>query len=67
MSYSVETKIQNGRVTFENLPFDDGTPMTVVFVPKMDLEKMSIEKIRTLTSGIKGNLSEDVDQEREER
>lgn len=67
MSYSVETKIQNGRITLENLPFDDGTPMTVVFVPTLNLEKMSIEKVRALTSGITGNLADDIDQEREER
>ena len=67
MQYMVDTYIKEGHLELNNLPFEDGKAVKVVLVPKVNLSEMSFEKIQKLTKNIKGNLSEDIISEREER
>ncbi len=67
MQYSVDTRVKDGHVEIGNLPFADGAAVTVVFIPKTSLSKMSFKKARKLTKSIKGNLSDDVVSQREEK
>ena len=65
--YTVDTHIKNGHLELNNLPFSDNMEVRVVVVPKIKLSMMSFEKAQQLTKSIKGNLSDDVDTERNER
>jgi len=65
--FTVDTRISNGHLTLQNLPFSDDIDIRVFIIPKIKLSEMSFNKIRKLTKPIKGNLSDDVDAERNER
>jgi hypothetical protein len=65
--YVTETTLKHGHLELENLPFKDNTKVEVIVTPKTDFSKLSIEKMRELTKGIKGNLADDVNRERNER
>ena len=65
--YRVDTRVSNGHLTLKNVPFSDDMEIRVFIIPKIKLSEMSFNKIRKLTKPIKGNLSDDVDAERNER
>lgn len=66
-NFVVETFIKNGELKLHKIPFKDNTKVKVVLIPKVKLAKMSFAKVRRLTKGIKGNLSDDITEERYER
>lgn len=65
--YTVDTRIRNGHLELKNVPFSDNVEIRVFIIPKIKLSEMSFDKIRKLTKPIKGNLSDDIDAERNER
>jgi hypothetical protein len=65
--FVIETHVKQGHVELYNVPFSDDTQVRVIVIPKADLEKMSFLKVRNLTKSIRGNLSDDVNGERDER
>ncbi len=64
--YSVNAHVMNGRLELDNLPFPDNAEVKVFVVPKVNLSEMSFMKIRQLTKNMKGNLSDDIDKERDD-
>ena len=67
MQYSIDTYVHEGHLELSNLPFENGTSVKVVLIPKASLTKMSFKKSQKLTKIIKGNLSDDIIHERNER
>ena len=65
--YAIDTHLSNGHLELNNIPFPDNIEVRVYVVPKVKLSDMSYKKIRTLTKPIKGNISDYVDKERDER
>jgi len=65
--YSAECHVMNGRLELENLPFPNNANVRVFVFSKVDLSKMSFNRLRLLTKSVKGNLSDDIDKERDER
>ncbi len=65
--FVAETRIAGGRLELINLPFSDATEVKVYVIPKADLGKMSFLEARKLTNSIKGNLSDSVNRDRNER
>ncbi len=65
--YSVDTRLINGHLELNNIPFSDNTEVKVFIVPKIKLSELSFAKIRNLTKKIKGNISENIDKERDTR
>ncbi len=67
MQYTVDTQINEGHLELNNLPFENGSDVKVVLIPKASLAKMSFNKAQKLTKSIKGNLSDDIVSERAEK
>lgn len=65
--FIVETRVKSGHIEVDNIPFSDETDVRIIVIPKVDLTKMSFPKIRNLTKSIKGNISDDIEAERNER
>lgn len=65
--YAIDTHIKNGHLELNNLPFADHVEVRVVVVPKVKLSTMSFKKAQQLTQSLKGNLSDDIDTDRNER
>jgi len=59
-----DAHIKNGHLELNELPFSDDAAVKVIIIPKVDLEKMSFERIQRLTQSISGNLSDDIIHER---
>ena len=64
--YSTDTYIKNGRLELNNLPFPDNVRVKIFIIPKVDLSRMSFNRIRKITESIRGNLSDDIRRERDE-
>lgn len=64
--YIIDTRIENGHLELNNIPLDN-SDVRLYIVQKTDLSKMSFNNIRSLTDKIKGNLSDDINKERDER
>jgi hypothetical protein len=62
-----ETSITNGHLELNNIPFADDMHVKVIVIPKADLSKMSFPEIWEDTKALRGTLSEDISQERDER
>jgi hypothetical protein len=60
-----ETSIKNGRIILNKIPLKENTKVKIVLIPKVDLSTMTFAKVRKLTKGIKGNLSDDIIAERD--
>ncbi|OQX22841.1 MAG: hypothetical protein BWK80_29095 [Desulfobacteraceae bacterium IS3] len=65
--YAIDGVIKNGHLELDNVPFPDNVEVLIFIVPKVDLSQMSFEKVRQLTKGIKGNIADAVNKERDER
>lgn len=65
--FIVETRVKRGHVEVDNIPFSDETDVRIIVIPKVNLTKMSFPKIRRLTKSIKGNISNDIEAERNKR
>ena len=63
----VDTRVTKGNLKLPNIPLEDNTEVKVIVIPKAKLSKMSFKKTRKLTKSIKGNLSDDILSERNER
>jgi hypothetical protein len=63
----INTKVTNGNISIPHIPLNDNTEVKVIVIPKVDLSKMSFLKIRQMTKHIKGNLSDEIISERNER
>jgi hypothetical protein len=66
-AFSVNCCVNDGKILIDNLPFPDGAEVKVIIIPKIDLSQMSFNRVRELTKSIKGNLSDDIREERDER
>ncbi len=62
-----DAKISKGCLELNNLPFADEQEVKVMIMPKFTWDEEAINEIRRLTSSIKGNLSDDISAERDER
>lgn len=62
--FVAEARIKKGYLELYNIPFSDETEVKVIVVPKVNLAKMSFPKIIKLTKSIKGNISDDINGER---
>ena len=62
--YVVDTKIKDGYLTLQNLPFEKDADVKVIVIQKIDYEKLSFNKVRELTKSIKSSLSDDVIEQR---
>jgi hypothetical protein len=62
-----ETKVNNGRIELTNLPFENNQEVKVIVLPKFKLDLNALEEAQRLTSSIKGNLSDEISAERDER
>ena len=62
-----DARISKGRLEISNLPFADEQEVKVMIMPKFTWDEEAINEIRRLTSSIKGNLSDDISAERDER
>lgn len=62
--FIADTKIVKGRLELSNIPFSDNMEVKVIVIPKVNLDKMSFLKVQRLTKSIKGNLSDDIIEER---
>ena len=49
MQYTVDTQINQGHLELSNLPFEDGSAVKVVLIPKASLSKMLFQKAQELT------------------
>jgi hypothetical protein len=65
--YTTDTHVKNGHLELNNIPIADNIEVRVCVVPKVKLAEMSFQKTRKLTKSIKGNLSDTVETERNER
>lgn len=65
--YATDAHVKNGHLELNNVPFTDDIEVRVYVIPKVNLSELSFEKTRILTKSIKGNLSEYVNTERDER
>lgn len=63
--YVADSHIRNGRLELENIPFSDNVEVRIFVIPKVRLSEMSFARIRELTRSVKGNLSDDIDKERD--
>ncbi|MGD8778850.1 MAG: hypothetical protein PVH88_07790 [Ignavibacteria bacterium] len=64
--YIIDTKIKDGYLSLDNLPFDEETDVKVILIPKVNFQELSFRKVRELTKSIEGNISEDIISERDE-
>ncbi len=63
--FVVETRIKNGHIELNNIPFPNDTEVKIITIPKTNLKKLSFNEVQQLTESIKGNLSDDVIIERD--
>ena len=66
-NYSIDTKIKNGHLELSNIPIPDDVNVKVVIIPKIKLSDLSLDKSNKLSKSIKGNISDDINSERDER
>ncbi len=59
-----DAKISKGRLELNNLPFADEQEVSVTVMPKFKWNEERMEDIRNLLASIKGNLSQDIIDER---
>ena len=64
-SYSIDTQIKNGHLELNNVPFSNDIDVRVLIIPKVNLSKMSFNKILKTTKLIKGNISDDINKARD--
>ena len=62
--FVADTRIIKGHLELNDIPFSDNMEVKVIVIPKIKLEKMSFLKVQKLTKGIKGNLADDIIDER---
>ncbi len=67
--YARDGIVKNGRLELDNLPFPHDTEVRVrvLIIPKVDLAELPFDRIRRMTKGIKGNIADLVNKERDER
>ena len=65
--FVADTSITNGHLELHDIPFANNMPVKVIVIPKADLSQMSFPQIWERTQSIKGNLADDIAQERDER
>ncbi len=63
----LEAEVTNGRLEITDIPYADGTAVKIVIIPKTEDLLEGLEEIRKLTAHIKGNLSDVISEERDER
>ncbi len=63
----IDSKVIKGRIELNNLPFEDDQEVKVYVIPKFKLDLDSFVQAQKLTASIKGNLSDDIVAERNER
>lgn len=65
--YAIDAQIKNGYLSIGKLPIKEEMDVKVIVIPKVRFNKLSFKKARELTKNIKGNISDDIDSEREYR
>lgn len=58
--YITETKVIKGAVELHNIPFPNETDVKVIIIPKVDIDKLLYNKAVELSKSIKGNISDDI-------
>ena len=58
--YTTETKIRKGSVELHNIPIPNDTDVKVIIIPRVDIDKLLYIKAAELTKSIKGNMSDDI-------
>jgi hypothetical protein len=58
--YITETTIKKGAVEIYNIPFPNDTDVKVIIIPKVDIDKLFYSKAIELSKTIKGNMSDDI-------
>ncbi len=58
--YITESKIKNGELNLHNIPIPNNTDVKVIVIPKVDIDKLLYSKAAELTKSIKGNISDDI-------
>lgn len=58
--YITESKIENGELILHNIPIPNNTDVKVIVIPKVDVDKLLYNKAAELTKSIKGNMSDDI-------
>ena len=61
--YIVDAHIKNGHL----LPINKEMDVKVIVIPKVKFDNLSFMKVRKLTKSIKGNISNDINSDRENR
>ena len=64
--FVVDSRVINGHLKLQGLPLED-IEVKVILIPKVNLSKMSFKKAQRLTKPIKGNLSDDITSDRNEK
>lgn len=65
--FAIEARVEGERLELFNIPFSDATAVKVFVIPKVELSKMSFLEARKLNNSIKGNLTDSIRRERDER
>ncbi len=63
--YIVDAHIKNGCLSIDKLPITEEMDVKVIVIPKVKYEDLSFMKVRKLTKSIKGNISKDINSDRE--
>ncbi len=63
--YIVDAHIKNGYLTIDKLPIIEEMDVKVIVIPKVKFENLSFMRVRKLTKSIKGNISNDINSDRE--
>lgn len=65
--FVAETSVSNGHLELHNIPFANNMHVKVIVIPKAELSQMSFPHIWETAQSIRGNLADDITQERDER
>ncbi len=65
--YIVDAHIKNGHLKIDKLPINKEMDVKVIVIPKVKFDNLSFMKVRKLTKSIKGNISNDINSDREKR
>ncbi|MBU0559329.1 MAG: hypothetical protein KJ799_11190 [Bacteroidetes bacterium] len=63
--YIVDAHVKNGYLTIDKLPINEEMDVKVIVIPKVIFEDLSFLKVRKLTKSIAGNISDDINSDRE--
>ncbi|MBU2505824.1 MAG: hypothetical protein KJ799_03760 [Bacteroidetes bacterium] len=63
--YIVDAHVKNGYLTIDKLPINEEMDVKVIVIPKVKFDDLSFVKVRKLTNSIAGNISDDINSDRE--